>query len=154
MKADEAGLQFPVLGVSKDKDCWGFKDLNDLTVCGRMTLRDGLQDGMELIDVAGSRWRVDRIQLIRPLESPLKRLFTWFLWSPGFRIQQNLSPLSPLSLQETQERVCAAMQAYPLHWCEEYEIETVFIDRLAEVRATKTIAEIHEVLGLTTFREF
>lgn len=154
MDAEEAEMQFPVLGLSQDGDCWGFWDLNGLTVCGQETLRDGLQNGMELVDATGSRWRVDRIHLVKPLESPLKRLFTWFLYSPGYRIRQDLTPLGKLTLEETQERVCSAMQAHPLHWCEEVEVETVLVERIAEVRATKSIAEIHDILGLDTFRSY
>lgn len=154
MNAEDANLQFPVLGLSADNDVWGFWDMNGLTVCGPRTLKEGLQDGMELIDAVGKRCRVDSIRMIEPLEAWWKRLFTWMLYLPGYRIEQALTRLEPVTLEAVQERVCSAMQNYPLYWCEEDDIETVLVERLAEVRATTTIAAIHDVLGLDTFRQW
>ena len=76
------------------------------------------------------------------------------LYPPGYRIEQTLTPLDPLSLEAVQERVCSAMRNYPLYWCEEDDIETVLVERLAEVRGTTSIAAIHDVLGLDTFRQW
>ena len=61
MKASEAGLVFPVLGISADQDVWGFPDLRSLETCGSRTLRNRMQDGMELISADGRRWRVDDV---------------------------------------------------------------------------------------------
>lgn len=154
MNASEAQLQFPVLGLSADNDVWGFWDMDGLTVCGPKTLKEGLQDGMELIDADGKRWRVEGIRMIKPLEAWWKRLFTWILYPPGYRIEQMLTPMEPLGLEAVQERVCSAMQTFPLYWCEEEDIGTVLVERLAEVRATTSIAAIHDVLGLDTFRQW
>jgi hypothetical protein len=155
MNAEDANLQFPVLGLSADNDVWGFWDLEGLTVCGHRTLKEGLQDGMELIDAAGERWRVDRIRMIRPLDPWWKWILTYVLTpTRGFVIEQELTPLDKVDLKTAQERVCSAMQNYPLYWCEESEFDTVLVDRLAEVRGTTSIAAIHDVLGLDTFRQW
>jgi hypothetical protein len=154
MRSSEASLQFPVLGLSADNDVWGFWNFDELSVCGPDTLKDGLQDGMELIDTTGARWRVDGIRMIEPLEAWWKRLFTWILYLPGYRIEQTLSPLEPIGLEAVQERVCSAMQAHPLFWCEEADFDTILVERLAEVRATPTIEAIHHVLGLDGFRMY
>lgn len=154
MIAADVDLQFPVLGLSADTDVWGFWDLEGLTVCGPKTLEDGLQNGMELVDAAGRRWRVDGVRKLRPLEPWFKRMLTAFLYPPGYRIEQDLTAMEPLELQAVQERVCEAMLAHPLFWCEPSELDTVLAERIAEVRSTRTIADIHHVLGLDTFRQY
>ena len=154
MKTQDADLYFPVLGLSADHDIWGFWDLNGLTVCGPKTLQDGMQDGMELIDANGSRWRVEKVTKLRSLEPWPMRMVTRLLYPPGYRIEQDVTPMAPLDLAAVQDRVCDAMQAHPLFWCEPSELETVLVERLAEVRSTRTIADIHHVLGLDTFRQY
>lgn len=154
MNAEQADLQFPVLGLSADDDVWGFWDMRGLTTCGPQTLRDGLQDGMELIDVSGRRWRVEAIAKLGFAEPFLRRLIARFLYPTQFKIEHRLVPLDALQLKAVQERVCTAMRAHPLFWCEEDEIDTVLVSRLQEVRSVQSIAAIHDLLGLDTFQSY
>lgn len=151
MKTSQADFRFPVLGLTTDLDVWGLPDLDALTTCGSRTLKDGLQLGMELIDADGRRWLVHSVKRIGRAGSLFRRL----LYSPAqLRIEHELEALQPVSLAETQDRVCAAMKAHPDFWCQEDELDTVLRAQLAEVTAATTISGIHDVLGLDTFEPY
>ncbi len=151
MKTSQADFRFPVLGLTTDLDVWGLPDLDALTTCGTRTLKEGLQLGMELIDADGRRWLVQSVKRIGRAGSIFRRL----LYSPAqSRIEHELESLQPVSLPETQDRVCAAMIAHPDFWCEEVERDIVLPLLLAEVKGTATIACIHEVLGLDSFHAY
>jgi hypothetical protein len=155
VRSSEVDFQFPVLGLSTDNDAWGFPDLKGLTTCGPKTLRDRMQEGMELIDISGSRWRVNSVKSLGRADSIFTRwLMVLLTGVPQFRIEQELEALPGVSLEGVQEKVCAAMEAHPEFWCEDDERDTVLPKRLAEVRATGNIAAIHEVLGLDTFEAY
>jgi len=151
MRTAQAGFRFPLLGLTTDSDVWGLPDLDALTTCGPRTLKDGMQIGMELVDTEGNRWLVRSVQRTGRAGSLLSRLL------PGpaqFRIDHELEPLTPISLAEVQARVCDAMKAHADYWCEDDELDTVLPARLAEVKATPTIAAIHEALGLDSFHAY
>lgn len=151
MKTVQVDFRFPVLGFTTDADVWGLPDLDALTTCGPLTLKDGLQLGMELIDADGRRWIVRSVQRTGRAGSLLTRLF----FGPRLsRIEHELDQLQPVSLGDVQARVCAAMEAHADFWCEQDEIATVLPARLAEVKATATISGIHEVLGLDSFHAY
>lgn len=155
MKSSEAGFHFPVLGITPDKDIWGFPDLAGLTTCGPKTLKDSMQHRMELVDADGRRWLVKSTRSTGRAGSVFTRWFRTFLTGvPQFRVEQELEVLEPLSLSQVHQRVCEAMEAHPEFWCEDDERETVLPVRLAEVRATPTIEAIHQVLGLDTFESY
>jgi hypothetical protein len=156
MNATEAGIRFPVIAFTADADMWGMSNLGALTSCGRQTLKDGLQIGMEIVDADGRRWVVRSVRRIG-------RNFSWlallFLTTWSFRIEQELDALEPMSLAEVQERVCASMIAHPENLEPEYAHEEedfarILPPRLAEVRATTSIAELYEILGLDTFEPY
>jgi len=151
VKTSDVSFGFPVLGLSADNDLWGFPDLRGLTTCGPQTLRDELQAEMELVDTNGHRWVVRSVQRIGRAGSLLGSLLSG---KPQSRIEHDLDQLGDLSLGEVHARVCASMKAHPEFWCEPSEFETVLPRRLAEVQATKCIAEIHEILGLDTFEAY
>ena len=150
MKTSQLDLVFPVLGFTLDQDVWGFRNLRDLTTCGKQTLKKGMQDGMELVDADGRCWRVMRIEKL----GPTGPWWTWLLGQPLFRIAQEVEALPPLTLSEVQGRVCDAMLAHPDFWCEPEDRSSVLPARLEEVRSTTSIAGIHDVLGLDTFENY
>ena len=154
MKTAQADCRFPVLGFTPDADVWGFPDMDGLTSCGPRTLKKDMQSGMELVDADGRRWVVRSVRRTGRAGSLLPWLLRSLLATPQWRIEHELEPLPPVSLEEAQARVCAAMAAHPDYWCEEDERATVLPARLAEVRATKTIAGIHDRLGLDTFQAY
>ena len=150
MKTSEIDLAFPVIGFTVDEDVWGFRDLRGLTTCGRRTLKKGMQDGMELVDSRGSRWRVSGIEKLGP-SGPW---WAWVIGQPLYRIAQEVEPLPPLSLEEIKDRVCAAMLAHPLFWCEEEDQAAEMPVRLAEVRAVTSVAGLFDIMGLDTFGNY
>ena len=151
MKTAQADFRFPVLGFTTDSDVWGLPDLDALTTCGPRTLKDGLQVGMELVDADGQRWAVRSVRRTGRAGSLLSLLLSGPAQS---RIEHELESLGPISLADAQARVCRAMEAHPDFWCEDDERDTVLPARLAEVNATATIADIHQVLGLDSFHAY
>ena len=152
MKTAQADFRFPVLGFTGDSDVWGLPDLDALTTCGPRTLKEGLQVGMELVDAEGRRWVVRSVRRTGRAGSLLSLLLP--LGPAQSRIEHELEPLEPVSLADAQARVCAAMNAHPDFWCEDEERDTVLPGRIAEVKATTTIAGIHEILGLDSFHAY
>ena len=150
MKTSEVTFQFPVLGISSDLDLWGFPDLRSLTTCGPLTLKDDMQRDLELVDTNGQRWIVRSVQRLGRTGSLLKALLTG---KPQSKIEQDLDDQGALTLEQVQARVCASMEAHPEFWCDDVD-HAELPHRLAEVRATRRIAEIHEVLGLDTFEAY
>ncbi len=140
---------FPVLCFTRDGDIWAVRDAFELTTCGPQTLADGVQVGMDLVDACGHCWRV---KSVRQVGYPPLSLRSFRLFGSRLRcIEHELETMSGLSLEEVQERVCAALDAYPEYWCELADKDTDLPQRKAEVRQTRSIADIHEVLGLDYF---
>jgi len=148
MQTSEVTFEFPVLGFARGEDLRGFSDLNTLTSCGRSTLRDDLQKGMELVDSQGRRWIVHSIRRVGRAQSWLRWLVAHLISMPQSRIEQELDELPPVSFAELRERVCAAMEAHEEDYCWYDEaLEPI----LAEVRAAGSVAEIIDRLGLDSF---
>jgi hypothetical protein len=155
MKTGEVQFRFPVLGLTPDLDVWGFPDLRGLTTCGPLTLKNNMQRGLELIDADGRRYGVQSVRRVgRAGPLALWLLASMLSAKPQSKIEHELQELEPLSLAEIRERVCAAMEAHPLFWCEPSEKDTVLPARQKEVRSASSIAEIHEILGLDTFESY
>jgi hypothetical protein len=155
LKTSEAGFSFPVLGFTPDSEIWGFPDLNTLTSCGPLTLRDDMQAGMELIDAEGRRWLVRSIRRTGRAQSLLKGwLSSALTGKPQSRIEHELDLLPPVSLGEAQARACASLKAFPTDYGAEDENDPVLEERMAEVRSTRTFAAIHDVLGLDSFMSY
>jgi len=154
MRTGAADFHFPVLGFTPDREIWGFPDLNTLTSCGRRTLKDNMQSGMELIDVDGRRWVVRSVCRTGRAEPLLRWLFSCVLSMPQSRIEHELDAMDPVTLEEVKARACAAMEAFPQDYCDADELETVFPERLRSVRAAQNIAAIHDLLGLDSFMAY
>ena len=110
MRTSEVEFSFPVLGFTPDVDAWVFKDRKMLTTCGPDTLKKQMQVGMELVDADGRRWRVTSVRAL----GPIRPLWLWLIHllalKPQTRIDQELEPLDPLSLDEIKARVCACYE--------------------------------------------
>jgi hypothetical protein len=151
MKTAEAVMNFPVLGFTPERGIWGFEDLNTLTSCGPRTLKNDLQVGMELIDSRGSRWVVRSVRRIGRDRPFLPWLLSAALSGPLWRIEQELDELAPVPLPEIKERACASVEATSSDYCADDEREEVLEPLLAKVRAAKSVAKIHTLLGLDSF---
>ncbi len=142
---------FPLLCFTKDGDVWAVRDEFELTTCGPQTLADGMQIGMDIVDAAGHCWRVKSVRHVG--YPPL----TWRSFRPFLarlrRIEHEFEVMPGLTLEETQDRVCTALEAFPEYWCELEDKDSVLPERKDDVRRTRSIAEIHDVLGLDWFGE-
>lgn len=151
MKSSEAGLKFPVLGFTPDRDIWGFPDLDRLTKCGPRTLREDTQKGMDLIDADGRCWRVLAIRRIGRAGS-LWALLPIF-GPPQSRIEQDLEPLPPVPLTEVQRRAGEAMElARNDYYGDEGQAE--YRSTLMKIEKARSIAKIYDLLQPDTFEPY
>lgn len=154
MNAEQANIRFPALGFTPDKEIWGFADLKTLTTCGRATLKEDLQVGMELIDNEGKRWRVLGLRKIGRNRSFLP----WFLWAllagPLYRIEQTLEVLEPVTLAEIKEMALRSMEATASDWGPEDQRELYFDPVVEVVKAATSVEEIFAHLGLDSFMAY
>lgn len=151
MKSTQAEMRFPVIGFTPDGDIWGFPDLNTLTSCGPLTLKENLQLDLQLVDSSGRRWVVRSIRRLgrgRPL---FPGLLLDLLSTPQSRIEQEIDELSPLTLEEIKARVIAAVELTSDNYCAEDERDEILVPLLEQVRTASDVAQIHELLGLDSF---
>ncbi len=151
MKSSDVDFKFPVLGFTPDRQIWGFPDLHKLTKCGPATLKNRMQDGMELIDAEGRRWRVSAIRRTGRAGSWLSLLYVF--GPPQSRIEQELEVLPPADLADVQARALLAMETSK----DDYYGD----DGQAEYRAmrrkigkARSIAKIYDVLQPDTFESY
>ena len=143
------GFVFPVLCFTKDGDIWGVADEFELTTCGPRTLARGVQEGMELVDAAGQCWQVKSIRQVG--YAPFSWRSFWLFQPRLSIIEHEFEPMTALSLEETQVRICKALDSHYEYWCSEAERTTRLLEMISEVRGARSIAEIHDVLGLDYF---
>jgi hypothetical protein len=151
MKSHEAGFRFPVLGFTPDREIWGFPDLDRLTKCGPRTLKEDVQNGMELIDTDGRRWRVLSIRRTGRAGSVLSLL--WIFGPPQSRIEHELEPLPPVLLAEVQQRSRDAMESSQIDYYGE-EGEAEYKSTLSKIGKTRSIAKIYDLLQPDTFEPY
>ena len=152
MKTSEAGFSFPVLGFTRDRENWGFPNLDRLTKCGPRTLKENMQDGMELIDAGGRRWRVQSVRRTGRAGSLLNLL-------PGFgppqsRIEQELEVLPPLSLAEVRQRTRESLETFRSDYTGFEGDEAEFGSLLDRIGQAGSVTEIYELLQPDTFESY
>jgi hypothetical protein len=148
MKSSEAKFSFPVLGFTPDRENWGFRDLDRLTRCGPRTLREHMQDGMELIDANGRRWRVLSFRRTG-------RAGSIFSLLPGFgppqsRIEHELEELSSVSLKEIQQRTRESLQLFKSDYGDDEEFSSLF----ESIDKADSIAKLYGLLQPDTFESY
>jgi len=147
-KTSATVFAYPILGITPDSDLWAFRDKDELTTCGKLTLADDMQRDMELNDADGQSWRVTSI--VRTGGVGLSLGLSCFLAGVS-RIEHELEARPVQSIAEVKRRVKACMEARPDDWIwPDVDLPT----RLAEVEGVVSIAGIHEVLGLDHFRAY
>jgi len=151
MKSSETGFKFPVLGFTPDREIWGFPDLDRLTRCGPRTLKEDAQNGMELIDADGRRWRVLSIRRTGRAGSVLSLL--WIFGPPQSRIEHELEPLAAVSLTDMQQRARDAMESSKIDYYGE-EAQAEYRSTLRKIGKTRSIAKIYDLLQPDTFEPF
>jgi len=152
MKTSDADIRFPVLGFTPDRENWGFPDLDRLTKCGTQTLKERMQEGMELIDANGRRWRVLGVRRTGRAGSLLS-------YVPGFgprqsRIEQELEALPSLSLTEVREKALESIQTFRSNYTGFDGDDVEFDALLTKVGQAGSIAEIYDLLQPDTFEPY
>lgn len=148
MKSSEAGCKFPMLGFTPDREMRGFPDLDRLTRCGPRTLKEDSQNGMELIDATGQRWRVLSIRRTGRAGSWLSMF--WIFGPPQSRIEQELEPLPAVSLAEVQRRASASMESSRIDYYGD-EGGAEYASTLTKIGKTRSIRAIYDLLQPDTF---
>lgn len=154
MKTTEIDFKFPVLGFTPDREFWGFPNLDALTSCGPLTLKQDKQRDMELIDADGRRWIVRGVRKVGRKGPLLLWLFSSLLSGPQYRIEQELEPLEAVSLDEVKARCRASLDAFPQDYCAEDEREEILEPLLRKMEAASSVAALYELLGLDTFESY
>jgi hypothetical protein len=154
VKTAEIDFHFPVLGITPDKSIWAFPDRDVLTSCGPHTLRDNMQDGMELVDADGRRWMVESIQRTGRASSWLQWLIDRLISTPQSRIEHELTALDPVTLDEVKARVREAIETFPETYSDSNERESVLGEQIGNVMSAQKIADIPDILGLDSFMAY
>lgn len=152
MNAAEAEMAFPVLGFTPDLANWGFPDLDRLTRCGPFTLKENLQDGMELIDCQYRCWRVVSIRRTGGIRRSWIKILGFA--ARQSRIEHVLEPLPPSSLEDLRARTIQSMVTHQLDYMGFDGDEAAFAERLDQLRAARSLPEIAAVLGADTFEAY
>jgi hypothetical protein len=152
MKTSEADISFPVLGFTPDLEIWGFRDLDPLTKCGPRTLKERKQLGMELVDAEGRRWLVQSVNRTGRAGSLLSRIP--ILGLPQSRIEQELEPMAPLSLDEVRGRARTAMETHSINYLDGDDPDLEFKPLLKKVGKARSVAELHDLLPPDTFEPY
>lgn len=152
MTSSDAGLSFPVLGFTPDGENWGFPDLDRLTRCGPGTLKENLQDGMELVDAEARRWRVKGIRRTGRAGSILSLL-------PGFgppqsRIEHDLEALPDLSLAQVREKARESLEKFRSDYTGYDGDEAEFGLLLQNVAQARSVSELYTLLQPDTFESY
>ena len=151
MKSSEASFRFPVLGFTPDRENWGFPDLDRLTKCGPRTLKEKMQDGMELIDADCRRWRILAIRRTGRTGSWLEVLLTS---RPQSRIEQEIEELPSVSLTEVQERMRDSLKIFRVDYTGFDGDEAEFSSLIEKVNRARSIAELYDLLQPDTFESY
>jgi hypothetical protein len=155
MKTHQVDFKFPVLGFTPNGELWGFPDLNTLTSCGPRTLRQNLEANMELVDASGQRWIVRSVRRTGRAEGLALWLISHLISTPQSRIEHDLDPMAPVSLDEVKARVCESMELHPGFYRDSGALEEEELQReLTSVRSAKSISEIQDILGPDSFMAY
>lgn len=151
MISSEIDFRFPVLAFTPDREIWGFPDMDRLTRCGPRTLKEDAQKGMELVDASGRRWRVVSVRRTGRAGSVLSLL--WIFGPPQSRIEQQLEVLSPISLEEVQQRSCDAMETSQIDYYGE-EGQAEYRSMLRRIKNARSIEKIYDLIQPDTFEPY
>ena len=155
MRLSEIKLRFPVIGFSPDQDVWGFPDRRSLTTCGPRALRSQMHRGLEIIDARGRRHLVRSVTRVGRAGS----FTSWFIMAlltakPQSKIELELEALSPIDLAEVKERVCIAIAAHPLFYCNPTEQAEAIPALMGQIRSKRSFEAVHNALGLDSLEAY
>jgi hypothetical protein len=148
MKSSQTEFTYPVFGFTADMDMWSFRNRDELTTCGRDTLKENMQDGMELIDSAGLSWRVVSVHRVGGVGLSLG--LSCFLAGVS-RIEHELEPQPAITLEQFKSRIARCVEAHSDVYV--WEDETLE-QKLDEVSRFEAFSDLETRLGLDHFRAY
>jgi hypothetical protein len=152
MKSTEAGLRFPVLAFTADNRLWGIETLDIFTRCGPFTLKDGAQLGMRIVDSDWRCWKVTSVRELGRDRAMLPWLLARLVSAPGYRIEQELEPMAPLSLEQMRGQVSASLREHADDYGGYDGDEADFRRLLAEIGKAGSVADVLKAIGPDDFR--
>jgi hypothetical protein len=116
---------FPALAFCRDvgryavpgRECltW-FLDAEDFSTCTSWELKHCERLGMVLADSGGRCWKVLAVADLGVVRPFWERVFRFLMRQSVHRIDQELTEVEPLTLEQLKERVCASIEANPDDW--------------------------------------
>jgi len=149
VKSTDVEFIYPVFGFTTDADMWSFRDKSELTTCGRDTLKDRMQDDMQLVDSAGRSWRVVSVKRIGGVGLSLG--LSCFMAGVS-RIEHELEAQPSVSLEWFKSRVADGIRAHADVYVWEDETLEQKLDQVSNLRS---FADLETELGwLDHFRAY
>lgn len=139
-------FEFPVLCFSKDEEIRSVKDEFGLVYCSVWSLSEGIQIGMDLVDVSGLCRRIVAVKQIGMAPFSLRRFNP--LRPRLRRVEHVFEPGPTLSLADVQRRVCVCIDRHPLFWWDDSDFEEPLSELKRKVCGAPSIAAIHQLLGV------
>ena len=154
MNVSEAKFEYPVFGFEPDSLGWECANLDEMTECREVVLQKLWPESLELIDSSGRRWVVNSTRRTGRAGGWLIWFLSSLLWAHRCRIDFDLEPRPSVTLSEVQDRACTVMKMVqePDDYTDERKAETAQL--LADIRQTKSIAELAPVLNWPAFGDF
>lgn len=112
MNATQVAFRFPVLGFTRD-GCWGFRDLDRLTLCNTLAWKNGSLVGMDLVDAELRCWTVRSARRLGRAWSVRAWLVVLLAGPPPWRVDYELEASPATTLDAVKDRVCGHIQADP-----------------------------------------
>ena len=110
-----------------------------------------MQDGMELVDAEGRRWRVLSIRRTGRAGSLLG--FLRIFGQPQSRIEHDLEPLTPFSLAEVQQRTRSSVETCSVDYMDGGG-DSHYQSLLSAIPRTRSVSEIYDLLQPDTFESY
>lgn len=154
-------LTFPVVGFHRDVGPYAeagrekvvyYLDPEDFSTSTSWELRRGQRSGMVVVGRDLQCWKVVRVTDLGVIRPFWERLFRLLVRQTLHRVDQQVEPIEPMTLDQVKERVVASIYANPDDWRDDDAIagvdgppreEQELLDELADgVRAAASLPQI------------
>lgn len=147
MKSSEMEITFPAFGFTPSDELYYFSGIESLTRCGPQTLKQNVFVGMEFIDSDYNRWRILSAQEVEKKENIISKIFPLKLRKRQITLE--VEPMTQVSIAYVQWKTCKHLQLFAIDYYFQRE-KLQFIEEIAKVRNSRSIAEIAEICNVET----
>ena len=148
MNAFDSRIEFPVVGFTPDYYMWAFKNIEELTTCGTLTLRDNMQNGLILIGSDCRSWRVRSIRRIKRTGSWLMVLLTA---KTSWLIEHDLETLPNTSIDDLRERALKSVETYESDYKGFPGEDDFYASVLNDIRNAQSVSDVIRATGCGGF---